>query len=76
MEEAIESPHLKARNMLPTVVDQRVGDVLTVGKVIKYNGALEDNFTTAPLLGQNNDEILGAYYTKEELAKFQADGVV
>ncbi|MCI7474185.1 MAG: CoA transferase [Clostridiales bacterium] len=76
MEEAIESDHLKARNMLPTVVDQRVGDVLTVGKVIKYNGALEDNFTTAPLLGQNNDEILGACYTQEELAKFQADGVI
>lgn len=76
MEEAIESPHLKARNMLPTVVDQRVGDVLTVGKVIKFGEGTEDRFTTAPLLGQNNDEILGAYYTKEELAQFQADGVI
>lgn len=76
MEEAIENEHLKVRNMMPTVKDQRVGDVLTVGKVIRYNGESGDAFTTAPLLGQNNEEILGAYYSAEELAKFQSDGVI
>ena len=44
--------------------------------MIKFGEGTEDRFTTAPLLGQNNDEILGAYYTKEELAQFQADGVI
>ena len=76
MEEAVENQHLKFRGMMPTVTDQRVGDVLTVGKVIKFDGVLTDGFTTAPLLGQNNDEILGAYYSREELAQFLADGVI
>ena len=60
MEEAVESEHLKARNMLPKVTDQRVGEVLTVGKIVKFGGELWDQFSSAPLLGQNNAEILGA----------------
>lgn len=60
MEEAIASEQIKARDMMPTVKDQRIGDVLTVGKVIRYGEHPEkDVFTTAPLLGQNNREIIG-----------------
>lgn len=61
MEEAINSDQIKARCMEPAVTDQRIGDVLTVGKVIHYGETFEaDSFTTAPLLGQDNAEIIGA----------------
>lgn len=76
MEEAVESEHLKARGMMPTVRDQVAGDVLTVGKVIKYDGVVNDSFTTAPLLGENNNEILGAYYTEAEIQNFLDQGII
>ena len=50
MEEAIQSEHLKVRDMMPTVLDQRVGNVLTVGKVIRYNGEAGDTFATSQIL--------------------------
>lgn len=69
MEEAIASEQIKARNMLPYVTDQRVGDVLTVGKVIHYGEKTEaDEFRTAPLLGENNAE-----FTAPALLKLYAD---
>lgn len=55
MEEAIASPQTAARRMMPLVHDQRIGDVVTVGRVIRFG----EEFTSAPLLGQNTAEIVG-----------------
>lgn len=73
MEEAIASPHIGARNMLPVVTDQRIGGVTTVGKVIRFDGEDgSDTFPSAPLLGQDNLNLIGAAL----LGELSARGVV
>ena len=64
MEEAITSPQIEARQMMPLVHDQRIGDVVTVGKVIRFG----EEFTTAPLLGQNTAEIIGQALIRQGVA--------
>lgn len=60
MEEAIASPQMEARHMLPVVTHQTVGSVPTVGKVIHYGDQTRpSSYTTAPLLGEHNQDIIG-----------------
>lgn len=89
MEEAITSEQMKEREMLPTVKDQRIGNLLHVGKVIRFGG---DNqvaepavYPTAPLLGENNKTLIGAALKAmgkdpanqdADLAQLQADGII
>lgn len=78
IEEAIHQEQIKARDMLIKVHDQRIGDVYTVGKIVKFHD--KDNkhngVNTAPLLGQHNDEIYGQLLSKEQIAELKAQGVI
>lgn len=74
MEEAINSLQIEARRMMPLVPDQRIGDVVTVGKVIRYGEETEpDVFTTAPLLGQDTAEIIGQVLLRQGVAADTVD---
>ncbi len=74
MKEAIEHPHIKAREMMvhcqhPTSGDQYFQGV--VAKLSKTPGTVD---FAAPTLGQHNCEIWGI--TKEEAAKLHEEGII
>ncbi len=76
IEEAINQEQIKVRNMNVTYEDQRVGEITTVGKVIKFHDEAKEVFTTAPLLGQHNDEIYSELMTPEELQKLKEEKII
>lgn len=77
MEEAITQEQFQARDMLIPVKDQRIGDVLSVGKIIKFHDACADSgFRTAPLLGQHNDEIYGRFLSQEHIEALKNEKVI
>ena len=76
MQEAVENPQIKARNMMVPTQHPLLGEVEVPGPVVKFSatpGAVE---SPSPLLGQHSEEILRALgYTEEELAAMHAAGV-
>lgn len=77
IEEAINQEQIKVRDMIVPVMDQRIGRVDAVGKIIKFHD--EDkgiDFASAPILGQNNDEIYKAVFSDDEINEFKSAGVI
>ena len=63
--------------MIISVTDQRIGDVTSVGKIIKFHDEIKDNSaSTAPLLGQHNDEIYGEFLSREQIADLESENVI
>lgn len=76
-EEALGQEQLKVRNMLIEVDDQRLGPLSTMGKIIKFHDANADSgVSTAPMLGQHNDEIYGQFLSKEHIAALKSEHVI
>ncbi len=77
IEEAIDQEQIKARDMIVTVPDKRIGGVQNVGKVIKFHDIEKHSgLNAAPLLGEHNEEIYGQYFTKEEMEELKCQGVI
>lgn len=86
MEQAMDHPHMGAHNMLPTIFDQRIGAVASVGKTIRFGTSKRAaTFKTAPLLGQHNADIIGDALSRlniaqgdvaTQLASLEAQGVI
>ncbi|GAA0182229.1 CaiB/BaiF CoA-transferase family protein [Clostridium sediminicola] len=78
--DAMEDVQIKSRNMVVEVNDQRIGPIKMVGKTAKFHqdNEFDDVIESAPLLGQNNDEmfkdILG--YTDEKINGLSENGVI
>ena len=76
MKEAIEHPHIKAREMLvhtPTP-HPLLGDMPVQGVVAKLSKTPGGVYTPAPTLGQHNREVFGL--TPEQEAALRAEGVI
>lgn len=74
VKEAIEHPHIQAREMMVHCEHPTAGDLYFQGVVAKLSetpGVVE---TPSPLLGQHNCEIFGI--TKEEEEQLKAEGVL
>lgn len=74
VKEAIEHPHIQAREMMVHCDHPTAGDLYFQGVVAKLSetpGVVE---TPSPLLGQHNQEIFGI--TAEEEAQLKAEGVL
>jgi CoA:oxalate CoA-transferase len=73
IKEAIEHPHIQARDMMVHIQHPTVGDCHIQGVPIKLSETPGSVDTPAPLLGQHNREIFGL--TGEQEAKLRAEGV-
>jgi CoA:oxalate CoA-transferase len=74
VKEAIEHPHIKAREMMVHCEHPTAGDQYFQGCVIKLSETPGEVVTPSPLLGQHNAEIFGL--TEEEVKKLKAEGVM
>ena len=77
IEESLNQEQLKVRNMLVDVEDQRIGKLMTVNKIVKFHDEYADNPTrTAPLLGQNNEEIYGPLLGEARMKQLAEAGII
>ena len=74
VEEAINHPHIKAREMIVHCEHPTIGDMQIQGCVMKMSETPGSVEAPAPLLGQHNCEVFGL--TEEELAQLQDEGVM
>ena len=75
--EAVQSPQLKARNMLVTVPDKELGDLVMAGRPVKFADQTEEPLRSAPLLGEHNAEIFGALdLGRDDQNRLRRDGVI
>lgn len=56
--EALAEPQLHARNMIIDVKNEQIGNFKMPGRPIKISGEDEEDFKSAPSLGEDNNEIL------------------
>ncbi|WP_097028637.1 CaiB/BaiF CoA transferase family protein [Clostridium peptidivorans] len=74
IKEAIEHPHIQAREMMVHCEHPTAGDQYFQGCVIKLSETPGSVETSSPLLGQHNAEVFGL--TEEELKKLSSEGVI
>ena len=74
MKEAIEHPHIQAREMMVRVKHPTVGDMYFQGCPIKLSATPGSVESPAPLLGQHNREVFNL--TEEQLQALKQDGVL
>ena len=76
--ESVKDPHVLSRDLFTTVNHPRIGEI----KVAKFPVRLSESpgvvYSAAPLLGQDNKEILTKYLgrTEEEVAELEKAGVI
>jgi CoA:oxalate CoA-transferase len=73
IKEAIEHPHIQAREMMVHIEHPTVGDCYVQGVPIKLSETPGSVDAPSPLLGQHNKEIFGL--SGEEEARLKAEGV-
>jgi crotonobetainyl-CoA:carnitine CoA-transferase CaiB-like acyl-CoA transferase len=76
--EATVDPHVLARNMFVEVDHPKMGKIKVVNFPVKLSETPGEIVSAAPLLGQNNKEILMDYlgYTEEEVDQLRKAGVI
>lgn len=75
--EMFEDPHAQARDMIPTVHHEKLGDVKTLGLPIKLSETPGKVATGAPLFGQHTAEVLGEYgFGNDEINALVDEGAV
>lgn len=74
VKEAIEHPHIQARDMMVHCEHPTAGDQYFQGCVMKLSETPGSVEFASPLLGQHNAEIFGL--TEEEVAQLKAEGVM
>ncbi len=77
VEQVVNDPHIKARNMMVTVGHPVAGPVTIPGNPIKMSAAEDTIERPAPLLGQHTDEILAALgYSAAKIAALKEAQIV
>lgn len=74
VKEAIEHPHIQARDMMVHCEHPTAGDQYFQGCVMKLSETPGSVDFASPILGQHNAEIFGL--TEEEVAQLKAEGVM
>lgn len=77
IDELVEDPHLKARNMLVEIPHPKFGVIKYPGNPIKYSNTSDLCFNSAPLLGEHNEEVLKTILQKsaEEIKALRDKGI-
>lgn len=78
LEDVINDPNIRAREMIVEVSHPVIGKVKMPGFPIKFSETPVKIKDPAPMLGQHNDEILSTLldYSKEEISKLKEEGVI
>lgn len=77
MQEAIDHPHIKAREMMVTIEHPTIGEMYFQGVPIKLSQTPGSVETPAPLLGQHNAEVLKEFGVDEkELKILEEQGII
>jgi len=76
--EATRDPHVLSRNMFVEVEHPKAGKIKVVNFPVKLSETPGQVISAAPLLGQNNKDILMNYlgYTEEEVVQLTKEGVI
>lgn len=74
MQEAINHPHIKAREMVVDIDHPTIGKMKIPGCPIKFSSTPGSVETPAPLLGQHNKEVF--YLTDERLKEYRENGIL
>lgn len=74
IKEAIEHPHIKAREMIVPCEHPTIGSMEIQGCVVKLSGTPGSVDAPAPLLGQHNCEVFGI--TEAEVEALKSEGVM
>jgi len=75
--EAVEDPHVNAREMIIELDQPQYGKVRVAGCPIKFSESPIKRFDPAPLLGQHNKEILASLgYSEVEIEEFKKKGII
>lgn len=75
--EAFENQQLAARNMVLEIEDKAIGKLRMPGTPIKISGISDTEVASAPLLGENTEELLKAVgYEKEEILRLRSQGTI
>ena len=76
--EAIDDPHVKAREMIIELDQPQYGKVRVAGCPIKFSETPIKTFSPAPLLGQHTEEILSKLlgYSKAQIDDLKKAGVI
>ena len=78
MAQALEHPHVKARGMLHSLYDERLGEFKVPAPPFKFSGVPDPPALQPPVLGQHNEDILCTMldYTPEQVRELAAAGVL
>ena len=78
IDELIEDPQIKEREMLVEIEHPTEGKIKFPGNPIKFSETKIESFQPSPLLGQNTEELLLNYggYTVEEIRALRREGVI
>jgi crotonobetainyl-CoA:carnitine CoA-transferase CaiB-like acyl-CoA transferase len=75
LDEALDSELVRARDMLVTVQQPRLGDVRLLGQPLKLSRTPADDTRPAPALGEHTEEVLGeAGFGPDEVGALLRDG--
>lgn len=74
MQEAIEHPQIKARDMMVHNTHPLIGDMYFQGCPVKLSNTPPSIETSAPLLGEHNKEVFKL--SEEEYAQLKAEGIL
>jgi CoA:oxalate CoA-transferase len=76
--EAIETPQIRARDMIVEIDHPSVGKIKSPGFPIKFSKTPGKIEKPSPLLGQHNEEVLSELldYNREEIEKLKEEGVI
>ena len=74
----MKDPHYLARNSITSVPDSKIGPVRMAGVIPKFSATPEQPITSAPDLGQHNEEVYGGLLglTSERIAELGKAGVL
>ena len=76
--DTVSHPHYKARNMIRTVPDRILGEVMIPGFPLKFSAFPKPLEISAPLLGEHGDAILRGQLgmRDDEIAELRSQGVL
>lgn len=77
VEDAFNDEQLNTRNMVLEIDDKSIGKIKMPGVPIKISGLDDTDIKSAPLLGENTEELLKcAQFTKNEIEEFEMKRII
>ncbi len=78
IEQAVNHPHLRARRTVRTIKDRLLGEFEIPGFPLRFSEFPDELPLEAPLLGENNAEILSDFlgYSAERIERLRAQGIL